>query len=60
MPPTTALTFAANEAKIRWREPYVSEGLNRKFAGVIPRGIYRGFGIQPSGAALSIDILADA
>jgi len=60
MPPTLALLFAPNDAKIRWREPYVSEGLNRKFAGVIPRGIYRGFGLVPNGAALTIDIVADA
>lgn len=28
---------------IQWREQYTSHALNRKFAGVIPAGIYRGF-----------------
>lgn len=30
-------------ADISWRERYVSHALNRKFAGVIPTGIYQGF-----------------
>lgn len=30
-------------ADVSWRERYVSHALNRKFAGVIPTGIYQGF-----------------
>lgn len=30
---------------ISWRERYVSHALNRKFFGVIPVGVYRGFGV---------------
>lgn len=29
--------------KIRWKEPYVSDGLNRKFFGIYAKGIYAGF-----------------
>ena len=32
---------------VRWGEEYVSRGLNIKFAGVIPPGIYRGFHLAP-------------
>lgn len=31
--------------QIQWREPYVSAGLNRKLAGILPAGVYRGFGV---------------
>lgn len=30
-------------ADVSWREQYVSHALNRKFAGVIPTGVYQGF-----------------
>lgn len=29
--------------KMRWKEPYVTHGLNRKFFGIFPKGIYSGF-----------------
>ena len=31
--------------KMRWQEPYVTGGLNKRFSGIIPRGIYRGFSL---------------
>jgi len=34
--------------KIRCNEPKVSTGLNRKFFGVVPNGVYAGFHIKPS------------
>ncbi len=33
--------------KVRWQEPYVSEAVNRRFWGTIPKGIYNGFIINP-------------
>lgn len=33
---------------IRWREPYVSAGLNRKLAGVLQPGVYWGFEVAPA------------
>jgi hypothetical protein len=45
----TAITIPKEQVKIRWREPYVSAGLNQKFSGVMRPGIYRGFEAQASG-----------
>ena len=33
---------------LRWQEPYVSNALNRKLFGLLPKGIYSGFVIGPS------------
>lgn len=33
--------------KVRWKEPYVSDALNRKFFGVFVKGVYSGFVIAP-------------
>ncbi len=37
-------------ADVQYLEPYTSTALNRKFFGVIPKGIYRGFDVEPSGS----------
>ena len=37
---------------IRWKEPYVSAGLNRKLAGVLPAGVYWGYEVAPAGGLL--------
>ena len=40
-----------NEAtKLRFKEPFVSEAVNLKDAGVIPPGVYRGFTANPQAA----------
>ncbi|MCV6588686.1 MAG: hypothetical protein OIF57_06615 [Marinobacterium sp.] len=36
-------------ADISWKEQYGSAALNRKFYGVIPTGVYRGYSIQDAG-----------
>ena len=33
--------------KLRFKEPFLSAGLNTKFAGIVPVGIYRGFTPNP-------------
>lgn len=38
-----------NYIKVRWKEPYVSEALNKKDFGSKPRGVYSGFNIVPIG-----------
>jgi hypothetical protein len=35
--------------KVRWKEPYVSSGLNKSKFGNTPRGVYSGFNIAPIG-----------
>ena len=44
--PTDVVTFAASETAMRFREPYTTDGLNRKFFGVVPPGVYRGFRLE--------------
>ena len=36
------VSIAQAKIKIRWEEPYVSEGVNRSMS-IFPRGVYRGF-----------------
>jgi len=59
--PTTlsVLNAAIGEIKVRYQEPYVTEGLNAKMVCVVPRGTYRGFRLAPNGAALTITIASD-
>ena len=49
----------ATNIKMRWREPYVSSGINKKLAGVVPSGIYRGLRLGTSGSALTVTIAPD-
>jgi len=55
---TTLQTITSN-LRMRWRETYVSEGLNQKMV-TIPLGIHRGFGVIPSVTDLTVTIKADA
>ena len=60
MPPTIVQSFSDTTVKIRFGETYVSDGLNAKMAGVIPRGFYRGFSLVPSVAPLTVQLDPDA
>lgn len=58
---TDFYTFLDNEIRMRWREPYVTEGLNRKFEGVVPRGIWRGWHLQADSViSMQVKLIADA
>lgn len=48
-----------DQVKMRWREPYVTEGLNKKSAGITPRGCYRGFRLAYNGAPMLVSVLSD-
>lgn len=59
--PTVEWTFSgAEEVKMKWKEPYVTEGLNRK-AMLNPQGIYRGFVLNtdPGAGERTIEVSAD-
>jgi hypothetical protein len=60
MPPITLSQISSANVKVRWKEPYASEGLNRKLAVVVPSGVYRGLKLGVSTTNLSVDLLADA
>lgn len=46
MPAFPSAVLPTDSPKIRFKEPFVSEGLNRKANGVIPVGVYRGYEIS--------------
>lgn len=54
---TTVLTIPDTEVTLKWRQPYVSEALNRKLS-VVPRGVSRGFVLTRDGANNDKVILA--
>lgn len=43
-------SIAESKIKVRWEEPYISEGLNRGLS-LMPRGVYRGFIAKESAVA---------
>ena len=51
---TTLLAIPDTEITIKWRQPYVSEALNRKLS-VVPRGVVRGF--IPTGDPVNSDTI---
>lgn len=55
----SSLNPATGEIKVRYQEPYVTEGLNAKLAVLVPRGTYRGFRLGTHGSADTITIQAD-
>lgn len=57
---TTLQTISESKIKIRYREVYASEGINKKSAVVIPAGPYRGLELDTAGSDLSVTIRADA
>jgi hypothetical protein len=59
MPPVTLSAISNSATKVRWKEPYASEGLNRKTAVVIPPGVYRGLVLGVSSSNLSVDLVPD-
>ena len=42
--------------KMRWLEPYVSAGLNRKTFKSLPRGVYSGFVVRPVPSSASVTV----
>lgn len=55
----TLSSISSDTVKMRWKEPYASDGLNRKVAVVIPAGVYRGLRLGVSSSPLSVDLSAD-
>jgi hypothetical protein len=58
--PTTAYTLAVTSTKMRWREPYVTEGLNKKMAAVVPPGVYRGYRLGTHANPLTVNLARDS
>jgi len=61
--PTSYLDFVADaqsSVKMKWKEPYVTEGLNRRYSHVTPRGAWRGFTLGYSASNQSVKVEADS
>jgi hypothetical protein len=54
--PSTLNTFASNEVSLRFREPFLTAGINRSATLTMPRGIYKGFAIGTNASALTLTI----
>lgn len=50
--PIDQITFSADETVMRFRQPFTTEGLNKKLAVATPPGIYRGFRLGADQTAL--------
>jgi hypothetical protein len=57
--PTTITTPSNDLVKMRWTEPYVSDGLNKKLNGIVPPGILRGGTLVTAASGLNVRIDAD-
>lgn len=60
MPSTDLYLFGSSEVRMKWREPYVTEGLNARSVGTMPPGVYRGYILAPSAGVLQVTLKADA
>lgn len=59
--PTTITPIGVSNVSIRWAEPYVSDGLNRKLMGLLGgTGVVRGGRLRTSGVGLNVIVGADA
>ena len=58
--PTTLSTISSSAITVRWKEPYASDALNRKFAVTMPAGVYRGLRLEVSASDLSVDVAEDS
>lgn len=56
---STLTTFTDSEIRMRYREPYVTEGLNQKMSINTAPGVYRGFLLEPNGSNNVVTIGAD-
>lgn len=57
--PSTLLPFADSEIRMRYREPFLTEGLDIKLAINTPPGVYRGFRLGLAGVNMSVQVNAD-
>mgnify|MGYP001565336729 CR=1 FL=1 len=56
---TTLSTFGADETSMRYQEPFLTQGLNKKLAINTPPGIYRGYRLATSVGALTVTMTPD-
>lgn len=58
--PTFLEQLTNTEIKVRFKEPFLTAGLNEKMTGIIPQGIYRGFKLTTNASAMTVTVEADA
>lgn len=55
-------SLSVDALKVRFKEQYGSAGLNKKFLGMLPRGVFAGFKLAPNGTlgGVNCDVLPDS
>ena len=56
---TTIISFGASEFQMRFKQPFLTQGINRKKAVDTPAGIYRGFRLETNASPLTVTVAAD-
>lgn len=57
--PTFLEQLTDAEIKVRFKEAFLTAGMNEKMTGAVPAGIYRGFKLTTHGSALTVTVEAD-
>ncbi len=57
--PSQLSVFASDELTMRFKQPFLTQGLNEKMAVNTPPGCYRGFRLGPNGSNNTITVIAD-
>jgi hypothetical protein len=52
--PTILRTFLDSEVKVRYKEPFLTEGINAKHTAIVPPGVHRGFRLTSSPITLRV------
>ena len=58
--PSTLASFSDSEIRMRYREPFLTEGLDLKLAVNTPPGVYRGFRLATHASAMTVSVVGDA
>lgn len=56
----TIASYSGSAVTMKWKEPFLTEGLNAHLASTVPEGIFKGFYLSTSVTALRVTIVADA
>lgn len=54
------VNFVADSIKMRWKEPYVTAGLNQKTLAVLPKGVFTGFTPVSTGISWGLTLNVDS
>ena len=53
-----SVILSPDAIKMRWKEPYITAGLNTKTLALLPKGVFTGFAVVPN-AGYTVDVQVD-